>query len=72
MGFNFKTLGGLIEIKYATGDDVDNLNDEELDYLQEELERLQTKIDAKKPKEKGKKKPKTIKDMDNIDENVVR
>lgn len=63
MGFNFKTLGGLIEIKYATGDDVDNLDDEELDYLQEELERLQAKVDARKPKDKKQEKPKTIKEI---------
>lgn len=68
MGFNFKTLGGLIEIKYATGDDVDNLDDEELDYLQEELERLQAKVDAKKPKEKKKEQPKTIKEILNDNE----
>ena len=68
MGFNFKTLGGLIEIKYATGDDVDNLDDEELDYLQEELERLQAKVDARKPKEKKKEQPKTIKEILNDNE----
>lgn len=35
MGFNFKALNSLIEFKYVTNLDLDNLSDEQLDDLGE-------------------------------------
>ena len=52
MSVNFKALGGLFEFRYSTGDDVDKMNDEELDVVEEEIAKLQIKIDKIRPKEK--------------------
>lgn len=62
MKVNYKALGGLFEFKYYTGDDVSELNEEELAILEEEVKRIQKDIDARNPQKKEK-KPKTAKDI---------
>ena len=63
MSVNFKALGGLFEFRYTTGDDVDKMNDEELDVVEEEIAKLQIKIDKIRPKGKKNVNPRTAKEI---------
>ena len=68
MKVNYKALGGLFELKYYTGGDVNELTDEELDILREEVNRLQEEIEARSPKKKDDSKHQISKDILSDDE----
>ena len=56
----FEALGGLLEIRLTTGNNLDDLNDEELEILQKELDNIQNEINKIRPKEEKTKNPKDI------------
>lgn len=60
----YKALGGLIEVKYVTGVDVDKLEGEDLIDLEDTLSDIKKKVEEKRPELKKKEeKEETLRDL---------